>query len=69
MGSLQERDAVSGNRRPVRPIHAKAMPVILPAGEAWDVWLEGETEKALELARLFPEGDLKVVARGKREDG
>jgi len=44
------------------------MPVILPAGEAWDVWLEGQTEKALELARPFPEGGLKVVAKGKRED-
>jgi putative SOS response-associated peptidase YedK len=54
----------------VRPVHAKAMPAILTAGEAWDVWLEGETEteKALELARPFPEGVLKVVARGKRED-
>ena len=51
----------------VRPIHAKAMPVIL-TGEAWDVWLEGETEKALELIRPFPEGGLKVVATGKRED-
>src|SRR6266404_5447944 len=51
----------------VRPIHAKAMPVVL-TGEAWDVWLEGETEKALELVRPFPEGGLKVVAMGKRED-
>ena len=51
----------------VRPIHAKAMPVIL-TGEAWDVWLEGETEKALELVRPFPEGGLKVVATRKRED-
>ncbi len=42
--------------------------MILPAGEAWDVWLEGQTEKALELARPFPEGGLKVVAKGKRED-
>jgi putative SOS response-associated peptidase YedK len=52
----------------VRPVHAKAMPVILPAGEAWDVWLEGETEKAMELARPLPEGVLKVVAVGPRED-
>ena len=51
----------------VRPIHAKAMPVIL-TGEAWGVWLEGEEEKALELARPFPDGGLKVVATGKRED-
>ena len=43
------------------------MPVIL-TGESWDVWLEGETEKALELVRPFPEGGLKVVATGKRED-
>jgi len=47
---------------------APAALVILPAGEAWNVWPEGETEKALELARPFPDGGLKVVARGKRED-
>jgi hypothetical protein len=52
---------------------APAALVILPAGEAWDVWLEGETsrgsgaEKALGLARPLPEGGLglKVVARAR----
>jgi hypothetical protein len=52
----------------VRPVHAKAMPVMLTTPEACDVWLEGEPEEALELARPFPEGGPKVVTKGKRED-
>jgi hypothetical protein len=50
---------------------APAALVILPAGEAWDAWLEGEisrgsgAEKALGLARPLPEGGLKVVARAR----
>jgi putative SOS response-associated peptidase YedK len=52
----------------VRPIHAKAMPVIL-TGEDFDLWLEGETGQALKLARPLPVGGLKIVAKGKREDG
>jgi len=43
--------------------HAKAMPVIL-TGEAWDVWLEGETEKALELVRPFPRAASRSLRRG-----
>jgi putative SOS response-associated peptidase YedK len=45
------------------------MPVMLTTPEARDRWLEGEPEKALELARPLPESGLKVVARGKRQDG
>jgi putative SOS response-associated peptidase YedK len=33
----------------VRPIHAKAMPVMLCDPEAWDIWLTGSVEEALEL--------------------
>jgi putative SOS response-associated peptidase YedK len=51
----------------VRPVHAKAMPVILATTAACDVWLEGETEKVLELARPLPADVLKVVAREKLE--
>jgi len=51
----------------VRPIHAKAMPVMLAGGDI-DVWLEGPTETALALARPFPAGLMQVVLEGPRED-
>ena len=51
----------------VRPIHAKAMPVILTP-ENWDLWLEGETKEALALARPMPADRLKIVATGLKED-
>ena len=51
----------------VRPIHAKAMPVILTP-ENWDLWLEGETKEALALARPLPADRLKIVATGLKED-
>ncbi len=35
----------------VRPVHAKAMPVVLADEAAWDQWLTGSTEEALELQR------------------
>jgi putative SOS response-associated peptidase YedK len=53
----------------VRPIHAKAMPVILPADSAWDTWLTGSLEEALELQRPLPSGRLSIVAKNVRMDG
>lgn len=44
----------------VRPIHAKAMPVILADEDAWDAWLTGSIEEALELQRPCPAGSLIV---------
>ena len=44
----------------VRPIHAKAMPVVLADPEEWDVWLTGSTEEALELQRPCPAASLAV---------
>lgn len=52
----------------VRPIHAKAMPVILPS-EEWDTWLDADTPVALALQRPCPSGLLTIVATGRREDG
>jgi putative SOS response-associated peptidase YedK len=52
----------------VRPVHAKAMPVILTA-ETWDVWLEAGTAAALDLQRPFPAAGLAIVATGARQDG
>jgi putative SOS response-associated peptidase YedK len=53
----------------VRPIHAKAMPVILTTPEEMDVWMTAPTEEALKLQRPLPNGALKIVARGAKQDG
>jgi putative SOS response-associated peptidase YedK len=52
----------------VRPIHAKAMPVILPDEEAWDRWLTGSVEEALKLQSPLAPMQLAIVARGEVED-
>lgn len=51
----------------VRPVHAKAMPVILTEAD-WETWLTAETPAALALQHPFPDGGLQVVARGPRQD-
>ncbi len=52
----------------VAPIHPKGMPVMLTGADAFELWLRGETAEALTLQAPAPEGALRVVARGKRED-
>jgi putative SOS response-associated peptidase YedK len=51
----------------VRPIHAKAMPVILTA-DSFDTWLSAPAEEALALQRPFPDERMKIVATGGRKD-
>jgi putative SOS response-associated peptidase YedK len=51
----------------VRPIHAKAMPVMLTGGDI-DVWLGAPEKEALALAKPFPTSDMKIVMSGPRED-
>jgi putative SOS response-associated peptidase YedK len=51
----------------VRPIHAKAMPVMLTGADI-DTWLGGSEKEALALAKPFPTSDMKVVMSGPRED-
>jgi putative SOS response-associated peptidase YedK len=51
----------------VRPVHSKAMPVIL-AGEECDMWLETPAPIALELQRPMPAERLAIVATGQRQD-
>ena len=53
----------------VRPIHAKAMPVILTTHAEFETWLSATTEEALALQRPLASEDLMVVATGKRSDG
>jgi putative SOS response-associated peptidase YedK len=52
----------------VRPIHAKAMPVILTTHEECDRWLTAPTPDAIELQRPLPTEALRIVASGERED-
>ena len=51
----------------VGAVHPKAMPVILTT-EA-DLWLSAPTQEALKLQRPLPDGSLKIVALGGKQDG
>jgi len=52
----------------VRPIHAKAMPVILTKSEDWDLWLSGSIAEAIALQRPLPNELLQIVATGEKAD-
>jgi putative SOS response-associated peptidase YedK len=52
----------------VKPVHAKAIPVILSTPDEWDVWLRAPIKEALQLQRPMPEDALRVVASGARSD-
>jgi putative SOS response-associated peptidase YedK len=52
----------------VRPVHAKAMPVIL-TGDDCDTWLEADTPIALQLQHPFAADRMAIVATGPRQDG
>jgi putative SOS response-associated peptidase YedK len=52
----------------VAPIHPRAVPVILKTAKEVDLWLEGETPAALKLQGPLPDGFLRIVARGEKED-
>lgn len=52
----------------VAPVHPKAMPVILTRPEEAEAWLRAPVAEAMALQRPLPDGALRIVARGKRED-
>ncbi len=53
----------------VKPIHAKAMPVILTTPGEIETWLTAPAPEALKLQRPLPDDALRIVARGERRDG
>jgi putative SOS response-associated peptidase YedK len=55
------------SNKDVKPIHAKAMPVILTSPEETDAWLTAPVEKALKLQSPLPAGVLKIVATGQKK--
>jgi len=52
----------------VGAIHPKAMPVILTSQDEIEVWMTASPAEALKLQRPLPDGALKFVAKGLRED-
>jgi putative SOS response-associated peptidase YedK len=44
------------------------MPVILTTEEEREAWMTAPAELALRLQRSLPDGALRIVARGEKED-
>lgn len=65
-GTRQGHSATSNDI--VRPIHAKAMSVILTKPEEFDVWLDGSVNDAITLQRPLPNQLLGIIATGKKSD-
>ena len=53
----------------VGTIHPKAMPVILTTPAEVEPWMTATSDEALKLQRPLPDGTLRIVARGVKEDG
>jgi putative SOS response-associated peptidase YedK len=49
-------------------IHPKAMPVILTTPDEVETWMTASPDEALKLQRPLPNGSLRIVDRGVKED-
>jgi putative SOS response-associated peptidase YedK len=52
----------------VKPVHSKAMPVVLTEPGEWETWLTAPTDKALKLHRPLENGLLKIVLTREQKD-
>lgn len=52
----------------VKPIHPKAMPVILRTPEEVEIWMTAPWPEASKLQRPLPDGTLQIISRGVKED-
>jgi putative SOS response-associated peptidase YedK len=52
----------------VGAIHPKAMPVILTTEDEVEQWMTAPAQEALRLQRPLPDGALKIVMTGEKED-
>lgn len=52
----------------VETIHPKSMPVVLRTKDEVDQWMSAEIQEALTMQRPLPDGTLKIVMTGKREE-
>jgi putative SOS response-associated peptidase YedK len=52
----------------VGAVHPKAMPVVLTTEAEIETWMTAPAEEALKLQRPLPDGSLKIVATGEKED-
>jgi putative SOS response-associated peptidase YedK len=52
----------------VGAVHPKAMPVILTKPEEIEQWMTAPADEALKLQRPLPDGALKIVLKGGKED-
>jgi hypothetical protein len=53
----------------VKPIHLKLMPEILTSADEIETWMTAPAKIAIELQRPLPDEALRIVARGKKQDG
>ena len=51
-----------------RKVHPQAMPVILTTKDDCDLWMSADWDKAKTLQRPLPDGSLKIVMSGEKED-